>query len=139
MNDALAIWNAGLDAVRADRLLERRVAFEAGKLIVDDQSFDLHPKGKLIVVGAGKATVAMAVGLTKALSASRSDLAIRGWINVPEAIHGSDSLNRLIDSRITVCAARPWGVNEPTPLVVHGTNQIRSLVREALRWIQCFA
>ena len=120
-DDALAIWNAGVDAVRARPLVERNVVVAGDELRIAEQSWDRDQFDRVVVVGAGKAATAMATGLTAAMA---DWLPVMGWINVPE---GTES--RI--PNVVVHPARPAGVNEPTEAGVEGTRQILKLVREA--------
>ena len=60
---ALAIATAGIDAVRADRLVREHLHLESDRLVIGDgaerHTIDLS-RGNLYVVGAGKVTAAMA-------------------------------------------------------------------------------
>ena len=64
--DAVKIWNAGVDAVRAEALVKREVMVEEDRLIGEHQwlrcDFD-----QVLVVGAGKAGAAMTHGLISAI------------------------------------------------------------------------
>ena len=60
---AVAIWNAGVDAVRAERLIDATVRFDAGSLSLTDQSFLLAEVNRICVVGAGKAAGYLAMAL----------------------------------------------------------------------------
>ena len=59
----LAIWRAGVDAVRADRVVARQVQWDGAWLTVDETPYDLRGIKRLVIVGAGKATYGMLVGL----------------------------------------------------------------------------
>jgi len=124
--DAIGIWQAGVDSVRADRLFEREVRADGHTLSVQGQDWKLHPKGRLIVVGAGKATYKMAQGLMASLNGLDPKIDRIGWINIPEG-----TVDGPLDSRIHACQARPMGANEPTPLVITGTQRILELVADA--------
>ncbi len=54
-NDALAIWNAGVQAVRSERLVREALGVEGHWLRVGDQTLDLRSIERIAVVGAGKA------------------------------------------------------------------------------------
>lgn len=129
--DALAIWKAGVDAVRADHVVADQIRIEGNTLLVADNEYRLHPRGKLVVIGAGKASAAMAAGFSKVITRSTSQNDLVGWINVPQLPDSRHLPIPGIDSRIHVCLARPWGMNEPTVEAVQGTNQILSLLKLA--------
>jgi glycerate 2-kinase len=124
--DALAIWKAGVDAVRADRVISKQVHFDRHIMTFEDQSWSLKKNGKLIIVGAGKAAFMMLKGLLESARNLDRAIPIVGWINVPEG-----TVTEVLDDRITVCQARPAGMNEPTPKAVEGTASIRRFVSQA--------
>ena len=127
--DAIAIWQAGVDAVRADRILADQTDWDGRWLRIADQAWNLENANQLIIVGAGKAAAGMTAGLIQALNRSKEKLpSMVGWINVPE---GSLPNVCNIPSSITVCQARPQGSNEPTETVVAGTREILNLVHNA--------
>ena len=66
-DDACAIWHAGLDAVRSDRLVQNAVRVCGDNLLVGDQRLPLAGIGRIAVVGCGKAGAGMAAGLEAAL------------------------------------------------------------------------
>lgn len=121
--DALAIWQAGVDAVRSDRLVREHVRVDGNQLHIADHVFSLDQFQRIVVVGAGKAGAGMAAGLEDALGdvVSRQKN-ITGWINVP-----ADCVRPL--RHIHLHAARPAGENEPTAAGVAGTAEILRLVR----------
>jgi hydroxypyruvate reductase len=120
--DALAIWRAGVDAVQSDRLVRQAVRIENNRLNIGAQHIDLDRIGRIAVVGAGKAGAGMAAGLIEALgSRVIQEKQLTGWVNVP-----ADCLRPL--DPIHLHAARPAGLNEPTPAGVEGAREIRRLV-----------
>lgn len=122
IEDALAIWQAGVDAVRADRLVREAVRVDGHDLWIADSHFDLRRIGRIVVVGAGKAGAGMAEGLEQALGdALLQQKQVRGWINVPE-----DCVRDL--QTIQLHPARPAGLNEPTEAGVEGTARILEMV-----------
>src|SRR5439155_22010144 len=105
--DALAIWRAGVEAVRSDRLVRENVRVEGDWLIVGDKTADeplrlsLGRIKRVAVVGAGKAGAGMAVGLLEAVGPRVvADKRVSGWINVP-----ADCVREL--GAIHLHAARP--------------------------------
>lgn len=121
--DARAIWNAGVQAVLGDVAVAQHVALTTDGLQIGDTLLPRRELDRVLVVGGGKATAAMAAGWLRALGEA---LPVSGWINVPA---GAASGLELGD--IHVCEARPIGVNEPTELAVHGTLQILAAVAAA--------
>ncbi len=116
--EALAIWRAGVDAVRSDQLVRQHVSVRDRHLIIGPDEWPLDQIGKICVVGAGKAGAGMAAGLEQALGESviRSHQ-LSGWVNVPE-----DCVRPL--RAIHLHAARPAGVNEPTRQGQAGAEEI---------------
>ncbi len=122
-DDALAIWQAGVDAVRSDHLVLDTVRVDAGQLVIGDQIVPLSDIGRIVVVGCGKAGAGMASGLETALGDDvLGEKPVKGWVNVPE-----DCVRPL--ERIHLHGARPAGVNEPTQEGVDGAEQVLQLVQ----------
>ncbi len=127
--DAIAIWQAGVEAVRADSVVEQQTHWDGRWLTIADHVFDLQNADRLIIVGAGKATAGMLSGLLEALLKSKKRLPkIAGWINVPQ---GSLTPHGPLGNTVTICQARPQGCNEPTETAVDGTRQILNFVHHA--------
>ena len=111
-DDALAIWKAGVDAVDAGKLVRRAlVEGAAGPL-------GLEKASRIAVVGAGKATTAMARAAEEALG----NRIVDGWVNVPDA-----TVEKL--RRIRVHGARKLPDNRPTPEGVEGSRRIVEIAR----------
>lgn len=113
-----SIWNAAVQAVRGDHLVREAVRVEGDRLTVGPESWRLSDVDRIEVLGAGKAVRGMAAGLEAALGvelawAKRLD----GWLNVP-----ADCTEPL--ASITLHAARPAGLNEPTAAGVAGADEI---------------
>jgi hydroxypyruvate reductase len=120
--DALAIWNAGVAAVRSDRLIAENLKVEGDWLHVGDESLPLADIGRIAVVGAGKAGAGMAAAVEAALGPQLlADKQVTGWVNVP-----ADCVRKL--SRIEIHAARSAGVNEPTTAGEFGAQRILEIV-----------
>jgi hydroxypyruvate reductase len=121
--DALAIFQAGIDAVRSDRLMREKVRVEGDWLILGDEELRLADIGRIAVVGAGKAGAGMAAGLEAALGPQvLREKQVTGWVNVP-----ADCVRQL--QAIHLHPARPAGVNEPTEAGVAGSQKVIELVR----------
>ena len=136
--DAVSIWNAAVDAVRARPLVAKTIACDPqnGDLLIDEYHWLRQDFDRVLVVGAGKAGTAMAEGLCEAIGSEGSHhrWPIHGWMNVPEGTEHSDAT-----AGITLHPARPAGVNEPTPAGVAGAEQILKLVRDATTRDLCIA
>ncbi|WP_044255663.1 glycerate kinase [Rhodopirellula sp. SWK7] len=131
--DSQAIFLAGVDAVRGETLMRDCVQLDRqqltlGEICVPRGSFD-----RIVLIGAGKASGAMAVGFVERIRDCERGLGaieIVGHVNVPE---GCDRVPGGIDwpDGLTLCAARPAGVNEPTEESIRGTDRILEWVRGA--------
>ncbi len=115
---ALAIWQAGLAAVRSEALVCEAVGVAGNTLQLGEREFDLDSIGRIEVVGGGKAGGGMAEGLERAVGDDLlREKQISGWLNVP-----ADCLRPT--RAIHLHAARPAGVNEPRPEGAEGTAEI---------------
>lgn len=120
--DSLAIWQAGVDAVRSDHLVCQTLRVEGTALVIGNDRLSLDAIHRIVVVGAGKAGAGMAAGVETALGPRVLETKhVSGWVNVPE-----DCVRPL--SRIHLHGARPAGVNEPTAAGVAGSLEILHLV-----------
>ncbi len=123
--DVLAIWKAGVDAVRSDRLVREHVQVKQGSLLIAEEEFPLDSIDRILVVGAGKAGAGMAAGLEEALGPDvLQQKKVTGWVNVP-----ADCVKKL--TAVHLHGARPAGRNEPTAEGVAGTQAILQLVQSA--------
>lgn len=122
--DVRAIWQAGVDGVRSDRLVRENVHVEGDWLVVGDDELDLRAIDRIVVVGAGKAGAGMARGLEQALGPQiLREKKVTGWLNVP-----ADCVEKL--RCITLHAGRPAGRNEPTAEGVLGSQKILEIVEK---------
>ncbi len=120
--DALAIWLAGVEAVRSDRLVREQIRLDGSWLEIAGRRYDLTTIRRIVVVGAGKAGAGMAAGFEAALGPRLlAEKDVGGWVNVP-----ANCVRPL--ERIHLHAARDAGVNEPFPQGVLGSEQILRLV-----------
>ncbi len=122
-SDALQIWNAGLEAVRSDRLVRETLQVEAGELVIGSElHLNLQSLARIVVIGAGKAGAGMVAGVEAALGRELSRLKqLTGWLNVPA------DCDRPLEF-IHLHAARPAGLNEPTEAGFQGSREILKLV-----------
>src|SRR5690242_12003360 len=83
--NALAIWRAGVEAVRSDRLVRENLRVAGEELEIGDElRIDLRRIRRIVVVGAGKAGAGMAAGVEQALGEELAgEKQLVGWINVP--------------------------------------------------------
>jgi len=123
--DALRIWQAGVGAVRSERLVLDALRVEGRTLVVADERLSLDAIGRIVVVGAGKAGAGMATAVERVLGPALADQKqLAGWVNVPE-----DCVRHT--RRIRLHGARPAGVNEPTAAGAAGSAEILRLVESA--------
>jgi glycerate-2-kinase len=155
--DAQAIFRAGVQAVLGDRLIRESVRVDSGGIWLGEVFVERRQVQRIVVVGAGKASGAMAVGLVQALSPSasastvtggtvpsdfvgadaefgdaddREPIELVGHVNVPEGCDGVPE-GMSWPEGLKLFAARPIGVNEPTVEAIAGTNRMIELVRSA--------
>jgi glycerate-2-kinase len=119
-DDALRIWRAGVAAVQPARLVPEFVYVDGGELWVGNDSISLASVGRIVVVGGGKASGAMAATLDRELPET---VAVAGLVNVP-----ADAVEPT--RRIRLHPARPPGVNEPTAEAAAGVREMLRLVGE---------
>ncbi|MCH1493625.1 MAG: DUF4147 domain-containing protein [Rubripirellula sp.] len=119
--DAIEMWTAGLDAVRALPLVKRWIDRTGNRLQVGESSFQASDFDRVLVVGAGKAGSAMAQGVVEQIDGW---LPVVGWVNVPQG-------TEIACQDIVTHPARPAGVNEPTQEGVEGTRKILDLATSA--------
>ena len=117
--DALAIWQAGVDAVQPRRLIPSVLRVEGGTLWIGNEMLTLAEVERIVVVGGGKAGASMAVAVEQALGdAVCQSKHLSGWVNVP-----ADAMTPA-PRYVHLHAARPAGVNEPTVEGVFGAEEI---------------
>lgn len=118
-DDALAIWKAGVAAVEAGALVKASLSVDGDVLVARDAAGDtavtlrLSTIRRIAVVGAGKATTAMARAVEDVLG----DRVGTGWVNVPDATVATLS-------HIHVHGARRLPDNRPTAEGVAGSREI---------------
>ena len=88
--DALRVWQAGVDAVRADRVVREQVRWDGRTLEIQRTRLDLAHAKRWIIVGAGKAAGGMLEGVLEVLEGTEERPRICGWINLPKARYPSD-------------------------------------------------
>jgi hydroxypyruvate reductase/glycerate 2-kinase len=114
---ALAIWQAAVDAARPQDLIHQAFA---------DPGLPIHTAvsqaQRIIAVGAGKAGAAMSTGLEEVLADHLDQM--EGIVNVP-----AECVRPL--RAIRPHSARPAGTNQPTEEGVKGAEQILELVANA--------
>ena len=121
--DAVRIWQAGVNAVRSDRLVRQAFRVEGSALVFgDEELIELDSIGRIVAVGAGKAGSGMAAAVEEILGPKLAqEKRLTGWVNVPEdCVHPTN--------HIRIHPARAAGVNEPAPAGVEGSVEILRLV-----------
>lgn len=121
--DAITIWRAGLDAVRAEPLIRENLTVHEDCLrVAGEVDWPLRSAGRLVVVGAGKAGGAMAAAVEEVLGSHWLHAKqVQGLVGVP-----ADCVRPL--ARIRLAAGRPAGRNEPTPEGAAIADEILRLV-----------
>ena len=114
---ATQIWQAGVDAVRADRLVRSALHFENHQLSFDREAIDVKRIRQIVVVGGGKGGAEMALAVEAILGPEIVDEKLSGWVNVPDDCMRSTK-------KIHLHPARPAGVNEPTAAGIAGSDEI---------------
>ncbi|MBX3423751.1 MAG: DUF4147 domain-containing protein [Pirellulaceae bacterium] len=129
VRDALNIWQAGVTAVQPDTLLRNKIHRDGRWLCIDeDCRVDLSQTRRLIIVGAGKASAAMASRFRRLAEqewATPDFPPLLGWINTPAGT-GHEAV-----PDIQFHVARPVGSNLPTHSALEGTQRILNLVSTA--------
>ena len=125
IEDAREIWNAGVRAVEAGQLVRDFIDITEHSVRLGTETIEFSACRRLIVIGFGKASGAMAVGLEQRLGAAAlRKLNAVGRINVPD--------DRVFDSKFfKISGCRPGAVNLPTDRVLEATDEILELVRTA--------
>jgi glycerate-2-kinase len=116
--DFAAVRAAAIDAVRPETLLPRRLAVAGGRLLLDGVDLDppltdLGGRGRIAVVGGGKAAAGMAAAIERILEGT----ALEGLVSVPE---GRAAVGGLVEVRAT----RPAAANLPTAAAVAATREM---------------
>ncbi|XZE52637.1 glycerate kinase type-2 family protein [Planctomycetaceae bacterium SH139] len=145
IDDALAIWQAGVSGVLADTLVENQIALHGtgadAALLIGDAYLPVSELDRLVVVGAGKAGAAMVRGLQRALCRAAKNqpqlgnLVVTGLISVPAGTELlSDSPDDLLalfpHYQLELAAGRPAELNEPTAAGVQLSKRMLALVGE---------
>ncbi len=119
LNDhARKIWSAGVAAVNAENRVREFVSVTPTELRFGEIGVSHAEYRNLVVVGAGKASGAMAAGLEHVLGDDYlRQKNVSGLINVPD-----DKVVRL--KRIQLVGCRPAGINLPTDRVLASTENI---------------
>lgn len=124
IEDAHAIWRAGVDAVLPKALFQEHMHLSSDRLQLGDIEYSLKTIGRIVVVGAGKAAAPMAIAFQERLPPEflRSGRVL-GWVNVPEGTIPED-----YSFPVRLHPARPYGRNEPTLQAQEGAQEIMRLV-----------
>lgn len=124
-DDAIAIWKAGVAAVQPEALFRGAMQVTATSIEIEDITIPTQRLNRLIVVGAGKASAAMAAAFQRRLpEAWLKSGRVTGWINVP-----AGTVPVGYTSPIHLHEGRPAALNEPTAQGVYGSQQILKLVQ----------
>ena len=120
--DQAAIVAAALAAVRPERLVASRLGMAGADLCLDGRPVASLARGRIAVVGGGKAAAGMAAAVVRLLEAGgvAADR-IRGLVSVPAGC-GLDLTG------VEVRETRPAAENLPTPAAVAATREMLALV-----------
>ena len=123
LDDARCIWQAGVEAVRSERLIPQHVRVEGEILWIAGEPIELARVGRIAVVGMGKAGAGMTLALERTLGNSLlKSKRVEGCVSVPEdCVCPTEA--------ISLVAGRPAGLNEPTGKGVEASRRIMQLVR----------
>lgn len=120
-----SIWQAGVNSVASDLLVENCVMVDNDFLTIGSNSIPLTEIDRIIVVGAGKAGAGMSRGIAKVLShEAMAKKPVTGFVNVPADCVEPNHL-------IQLHPGRPAGLNEPCQAGVDGAEKILQLVQSA--------
>lgn len=118
--DALTIWQAGVDAVNSAELVRNCIDVTNDGLTIAGHEWKFGENGRICVVGGGKAGAGMSAGLESTIEEQWKSR-VFGWVNVPE-----DCVTEL--EMIHLHGARAAGVNEPSEAGVEGVQEILECV-----------
>jgi glycerate 2-kinase len=127
--DAEAIFRAGVRAVEPGAAVERVCRLEGDLFWVGDQRFDLGRSGRILVVGAGKATAAMAQAIERLLgeridegliSVKYGHGAPLRRIRIVEAGHPGPDENGMAAARAIMEMVAPAGPNDLVIALISG-------------------
>ncbi|MEM9942675.1 MAG: DUF4147 domain-containing protein, partial [Planctomycetota bacterium] len=126
--DALAIWKSGVAAVNGRDLVRNAIKTNERTFSILHHRFLLENLNQVTVIGFGKASAAMGLGLEDAFCPvwDRMEWDRLKWksrIHVPDhqAIH---------DSKLNIVGCRPPGKNLPTQHVLDSTEKLIQLIGE---------
>jgi hydroxypyruvate reductase len=119
--DALAIFQAGLKAVDPIAAVKRHVSYRDRKLDIHGRTYDLSKRGYMYVVGAGKASAAMAQAIEEIISDGKLKT---GLVSVKYG-HAHSSLN--------VIQIRQAGHPVPDEAGLANAGEIIKILRQTTR------
>lgn len=137
---AKQIWWSGVEAARADRLTRRYINASGNTLRIGDSIFSGDAISRLVLIGAGKASEAMAYGFLSQTKAwlEQNQITVCGQLHIPVADQDnltSDEpvLRNLPDSQffshVNLLALRPRGENRTSQPIVEATQRLLKFVK----------
>lgn len=120
---AVKIWTAGVEAASAEAVIGNSVRWSSDSLEIAGETYDLERLNRIIVVGFGKCSGAMAAGLESALK-QLSGISLSGLVIVPAG-------QNACTARIATVVGRPRSDNFPTATVVDQTQRMLDMITGA--------
>lgn len=137
---AKQIWWAGVNAARADRLIESHVRTAGNLLHIGKQTLPGDSISRLALVGAGKAAEAMAYGFLTQTEGwlDRNQVNLCGQLHIPNLhpVSPTDDTpilrnfsNQQLIKNLNVLPLRPYGLNQTSQPIVEATQRLLRLVK----------
>ena len=120
---AVKIWNEGVKAAGAEQVVRDSIGLCENSLSIAGETFDLGRLEKIIVVGFGKCSGAMAAGFESAVGQLQG-IELSGLVIVPEGQAASTK-------RILTTVGRQRASNFPTQTVVEQTQRMLDMIADA--------
>lgn len=120
---AIEIWSKGVEAAGAEAVVGKTIDLTGRYLTIAGQAYEIERLKRIIVVGFGKCSGAMAEGFESALKAF-SGIELSGLVIVPAGQSASTS-------RIETVVGRSRADNFPTTMVVQQTQRMIDMITGA--------
>lgn len=120
---AVDIWNQGVEAAGAEAVVGNLIQISANSLSIASQKYELQRLKKIVVIGFGKCSGAMAAGFESAVK-DLPGIELSGLVIVPAGQSAATA-------RIETVVGRPEASNFPTATVVAQTQRMLDMITEA--------